>query len=123
MPVMSILSRLLTIAALVLAVPATAQSVTIVEEWIEAVPAGASRYVSPQHEQAERKALAAYGPFRVLSPTTAALVGITDSRSLAQFRAMLAAHPHIATLEFVEAPGTHDDVPICDQADIRQRAC
>jgi len=100
-----------SLCAALLAAPVAAQSYTVVvEEWIENVPAGASRFVSPLHEAAERDAQASYGPFRVLDDRTAALVGITDSASPAHLAAMLRAYPEIAVLEFVEAPGTHDDV-------------
>ena len=51
----------------------------------------------------------AYGPFRVLDESTAALVDVTDETSPAAFRAMLAEHPGIAALAFVECPGTYDD--------------
>jgi len=90
------------------AAPAAAQMRTVVvEEWIEYPDA---RYVSPQHEAAERSAIAAFGPFRVIDARTAALVDITDADSPAQFAALLAAFPQIAVLDFVEAPGTHDDI-------------
>jgi hypothetical protein len=95
--------------ALLPAVPASAGTVTYevtVEEWTET---GASRFVSPALAHAERSALAAYGPFRVLDENTAALVGVTDEASPAAFQAMLRAHPAIATLAFIECPGTYDD--------------
>jgi hypothetical protein len=72
------------------------------------VQPAAERYVSPA-VQAERAARAAYGPFRVLDDHTAALVAVTDSRSPEWFQAMLRDYPGIATLRFVECPGTHDD--------------
>ncbi len=78
----------------------------VVEEWVET---GASRFVSPQLAQTEQAAVAAYGPFRVLDDGRAALVGVTNGRSPAQFAAMLAAYPAIDTIEFIECPGTHDD--------------
>lgn len=92
-----------------IAAPVAAQEHTVVatEEWVEY---SASRYVSPQHEAVEANAIAAFGPFRVIDARTAALVDITDSRSPAQFAALLTAFPQIDTLEFVEAPGTHDDI-------------
>ena len=91
------------------AAPAAAQDMVVVEEvWTETV--GASRFVTPEHEAAETQAIAAYGPFRVLDDRTVAIVDITDSRSPAQFAALLDAHPDIDTLRFVEAPGTHDDI-------------
>jgi len=95
--------------ALLPAVPAAAETVTyevIVEEWREP---GASRFVSPALARAEHSALAAYGPFRVIDASTAALVGATDEDSPAAFRAMLRDHPGLATLAFVECPGTYDD--------------
>ena len=98
----------LAVLAAFTATPVAAQTVTVVEEWV-VVETSASRYVSPLQQQAEQKAIAAYGPFRVIDASTVALVGITDAASPAQFAAMLAAFPAIDTLEFVEAPGTHDD--------------
>lgn len=53
--------------------------------------------------------IAAYGPFRVLGRTRAALVGVTDARSPAHFAAMMSAFPQIALLEMVDCPGTEDD--------------
>jgi len=92
--------------ALLSAVPASAGTAIVVEEW---VGAGASRFVSPALARAERSALAAYGPFRVLDEGTAALVGVTDEDSPAAFRQMLRDHPGLATLAFIECPGTEDD--------------
>jgi len=102
---------LLGLLALLPAVPAAAGTVTYevpVEGWTE--PA-AGRFVSSSSSLAlaERSALAAYGPFRVLDARTAALVGITDGASPAAFRAMLRDHPDLAVLAFVECPGTYDD--------------
>ena len=53
--------------------------------------------------------IAAYGPFRVLGRTRAALVDVTDARSPAAFAAMMRAFPQIVLLEMVECPGTEDD--------------
>ena len=102
-----VLSLLACLCALV-AAPAAAQRVTVVEEWVE-VETTASRYVSPLQQRTEQAAVAAFGPFRVIDEHTVALVGITDSASPAWFDAVLQAYPQIDTLEFVEAPGTHDD--------------
>jgi len=54
-------------------------------------------------------ALAAFGPFRVVDPTRAVLVGTTDAASPGQFAALLQAYPGLATLDLVEAPGTQND--------------
>ncbi|WP_181950894.1 alpha/beta hydrolase [Aurantiacibacter spongiae] len=106
---MSALGRLILLAVTVSPTAALAHTTSVAEEeWVEVSPA-AMRYVSPQQAHAEQVAVAAFGPFRVLDDRTVALVGITDDRSPAQFSAMLDAFPGIATLEFVEAPGTHDD--------------
>ena len=46
----------------------------------------------------------------LLDEGRAALVGTTDGQSPAQFQAMLREHPNIAVLEFIEAPGTRNDI-------------
>ncbi len=105
-------ARLLALtAAAAFAVPAAAQeSWIVVEEWVVVEESTtASRYVSPLHDEARNSAIAAFGPFRVLDEKTAALVDVTRASAPQHFAAMIAAHPEIAVLEFVEAPGTHDD--------------
>lgn len=107
-----ILSILLAPLFAVVGAPVAAQEYVIVtEEWVEVdtTPRTAGRYVSPQQEAAETSAIASFGAFRVLDETTVALVGITTDRSPANFARALAAYPAIDTLEFIEAPGTHDD--------------
>ena len=108
---MSGFARILAAFTMLLAVPVAAQdSWTVTGEWVvvEEVTT-ASRYVSPQQERAEKLAIATYGPFRVLDENTAALVDITRADAPRHFAAMMEAHPGISVLEFVEAPGTHDD--------------
>ena len=109
---MSNFARLLVPIALLGAAPAAAQSyVVTVEEWTEVVEApGSARFVSPQQAQAERAAIAAFGPFRVIDARTAVIVGTTDSRSPRDFAALLRAYPQIEVLDFVESPGTADDL-------------
>ena len=63
-----------------------------------------------ENESPEVGAIAAFGPFRVIDTARAALVRETDSASPAAFKAMLEAYPGIRTIEFVECPGTLDDV-------------
>lgn len=106
---MAIHARFLIPFLALCASPVAAQDGAIVED-VSVQTAGASRYVSPEHEAAETHAIAAYGPFRVLDDRTVALVDITDSRSPGQFAALLHAYPDIVTVSFVEAPGTHDDI-------------
>ena len=95
-----------------LAAPACAQQFTVVEEVTEEiveVEPGADRFVASASPARVPKGTAAYGPFRVIDGSHAALVDVTDERSPADFAAMLAAHPGIAVLELVECPGTDDD--------------
>ena len=51
-----------------------------------------------------------FGPFRVLDGKRAALVGATDVTSPAAFRAMMAAYPGLEVIEFLDAPGTSNDI-------------
>lgn len=54
--------------------------------------------------------LGRFGPFVVLSDRIAALVGTTDTESPKHFQRMLAAYPGISQLNFLDAPGTINDV-------------
>lgn len=54
--------------------------------------------------------VARFGPFAVLDPTRAALVGATDAASPQAFARMLAAYPDLAVIEFLDAPGTSHDL-------------
>ena len=104
----SLLLTAVAALAAAFAIPVQARQVVttvIVEEWVEP---GSARFLAA-HETVERQAIASYGPFRVLDGTRAALVGVTDSASPAQFAAMLRDFPALATLEMVECPGTEDD--------------
>jgi hypothetical protein len=92
--------------ALLPAMPAVAGTVVYEQVVVETT---ASRFVSPALARAERSALAAYGPFRVLDERTAALVDVTDEASPAAFRAMLRDHPGVEILAFIECGGTYDD--------------
>lgn len=92
-----------------LAAPAHARETVVyevVEEWVEPAT-GAERFVAGTDALAE--AGMAYGPFRVLDESHAALTGITDGASPAAFAAMLRDHPRLATLEMIDCPGTYDD--------------
>lgn len=70
---------------------------------------GGERYVETRPAPLPR-GIASYGPFRVLDESRAALVDVTDSRSLADFTAMLRDHPGIAVIEMIDCPGTEDDL-------------
>ncbi len=71
---------------------------TVTEEWVEEDAAPALSL-----------AIGVFGPFRVVSATTAELNGETNAETPAQFRAMLVAHPGIKLIRMVECAGTIDD--------------
>lgn len=52
---------------------------------------------------------AAYGPFRVVDASHAAMVGVTGDDAVEAFETMLRDHPGIATIEMVDCPGTEND--------------
>ena len=66
--------------------------------------------VRPSALVAGAPGMSQFGPFRVIDGKRAALVGATDVTSPAAFRAMLAAHPGLEVIEFVDAPGTSNDI-------------
>ena len=98
--------------AMLAATPAAAQHIAY--ETIEpeiTLPTGGQRNIAANAGTARAiKALASYGPFRVIDAGRAALVDSTDSRSPEAFSAMLRDYPGIATLDLVECPGTYDDL-------------
>lgn len=103
---------LLILSLFAFALPAAADEVVVIEETVEIVEVsgdgGSERFVGVEPAEIPQ-GIASFGPFRVLDGSRAALVGVTDSRSPAQFAAMLAAYPGITMLEMIEAPGTEDD--------------
>lgn len=102
--------RRLALLLVLLAAPLQAQDVSSVPvtQAIGNEPVGSDRFLGTVLAPAPQ-AIAAYGPFRVLDPTRAALVDVTDSASPAQFTAMLRAYPGISLIELIECPGTEDD--------------
>jgi hypothetical protein len=101
----------LVLPCVLLAAPAHARETVVYEEiaqeWVEPADSGAGRFVTGTGEAPA--AGDAYGPFRVLDERRAALTGITDGASPAQFAAMLHDHPQLAVLEMRDCPGTYDD--------------
>lgn len=83
----------------------TTTEVTVASDDAEA---GSGRFVASRPAPVPR-GIAAYGPFRVLDGSHAALVDVTNERSPAAFQAMLVAFPGIRVLELVECPGTEED--------------
>ena len=86
---------------------------TISVEVVQEAPAGDpgnERFVADgRADAAGLKAIAAYGPFRVLDAGRAALVGETDTATPRDFAQMLLAFPGLRTLEMIDCPGTSDD--------------
>lgn len=81
---------------------------TITETVTEEEPV---RFIArPEGIAGASEGLGQYGPFRVLDEHRAALVGTTDAASPAAFAAMLAAHPGLDRIEFLDAPGTSNDL-------------
>ena len=102
--------------------PATGRWVRVADEDAAAIPAdaalpvvtttfvngfkitearSAARYAVPEQPRAAAPALSQYGPFVVTSPTSAALIGATDTNTPRHFDAMLQDFPQLAVLELV----------------------
>src|SRR5690606_19635094 len=95
--------------ALLPAAPVAAGTATTGSVTQHGVELAATRFGSSLVARADLSASASYGPFRVIDAATAALVDVTDDQSPGAFLAMLREHPHIATLAFLDCPGTYDD--------------
>nr|WP_281501118.1 alpha/beta hydrolase [Erythrobacter sp. F6033] len=76
----------------------------------ETTKIGAARYAVPLRAQPESKAIAQYGPFRVIDGKRAAVVGTTGPQSPLHFDAMMRDFPQLAVLELVDAGGTSHDI-------------
>ena len=105
-----LLAALLPLLALI-AAPTRAE--VTVYETIEVqeliVESGSERLVEAVLPAPKSVGIAAYGPFRVLDSSRAALVDVTDHTAPDQFAAMLRDYPGILMLEMIECPGTDDD--------------
>jgi hypothetical protein len=105
------------LALSIIAMPAHAATLetdtTIYElEEISADDAGSTeRYVAqPFGEIApSRKPIASFGPFHMVTPDRAELIGSIESETPAQFAALLRAFPELRQIDMVECPGTGDD--------------
>lgn len=80
---------------------------TVWTETVEEVEQGSERFVAAP--PVDVPAIANFGPFRVLDPGRAALVGETDGFTPHEFQAMLRAYPGLRVLEMIDCPGTVDD--------------
>lgn len=99
------------------AVPAAAQQVAM-RTWVDSHGTTWTEVTTTQTVVEEPRSvriataligLPRFGPFTVVDSAHAALAGETDSKSPAQFKAMLQAYPGIRVLEMVDVAGTADD--------------
>jgi hypothetical protein len=74
-------------------------------------PSGAERFVADQFAASApvRKPLARFGPFYMVSPDRAELIGSIESETPTQFRGLLRAFPGLTQIDMVDCPGTGDD--------------
>lgn len=104
-------AAILALVGLCAVSPVSAQEVTYetVEVRADGLNGGGERMLPVAAPEIPR-GLAAYGPFRVLDSSRAALVDGTDADSPAQFERMLRDYPAIGVIEMIECPGTEDDL-------------
>ena len=100
---------LLAAPAAAFAQDAATISVEVVQDIPTADPGGERFVAEGRTDAAGLRAIASFGPFRVVDATRAALVDATDTASPRQFAQMLIAFPGLRTIEMVECPGTSDD--------------
>jgi hypothetical protein len=89
-----------------------ASEVYEIEEVVENADDGTTeRFVAqPFGEIApSRKPIASFGPFHMVAPDRAELIGSIESETPAQFAALLRAFPALRQIDMVECPGTGDD--------------
>jgi hypothetical protein len=102
---------MLAFAALVGAPAFAAATITVEEIVYEDAPEGAERFIADQFAEVSpsRAPIASFGPFHMVSPTRAELIGSIESETPAQFRALLRAFPALAQIDMIDCPGTGDD--------------
>ena len=107
------------LALILMAVPShaatlgTENEVYEIEEVVEPDDGGATaeRFVArPFGDIApSRIPLASFGPFHMVAPDRAELIGSIESETPAQFAALLRAFPALKQIDMVDCPGTGDD--------------
>lgn len=76
------------------------------------VPAGTTeRFVAQPFTDISpsRTPLASFGPFHMVAPDRAELIGSVESETPAQFSALLIAYPGLKQIDMIDCPGTGDD--------------
>ncbi len=107
------------LALILIAVPShaatleTASEVYEIEEVVEPDDGGttAERFVAQPFADItpSRIPLASFGPFHMVTPDRAELIGSIESETPEQFAAMLRAFPGLKQIDMIECPGTGDD--------------
>ena len=92
-----------------LATPAAAQEQAVTYKVVKTTRT-VTRVVQTAADRADAKAVARFGPFRVIEDGRAALVDSTDFHSPRHFAQLLEAFPGTRSLDLVDVPGTYDDV-------------
>lgn len=88
------------------ATPASPPYIATIEiEWSDNV-SGSQASLEPEPPA---RALAQFGPFSVVDSHSAAMRGVIETETPAQFAAMLRAYPGITMLQMIECPGSDDD--------------
>lgn len=103
---------LIAVTLLTCAAPVAAQVTTTIEiEEIAYEDVGTQRLLADGFHQPARSGpvLASFGPFHMVSPTRAELIGSIESETPAQFAALLRAFPALKQIDMVDCPGTGDD--------------
>ena len=118
---------LLLVVAMLSGLPAAAQTNTTleVEEYVyDDAGVGTERFVADQFADAapSRTPLASFGPFYMVTPDRAELIGSIESETPAQFAALLRAFPGIRQIDMIECPGTGDDAANLDLARMVRKA-
>lgn len=77
----------------------------------EAAETGAERVIADGFDTIapSRTPIASFGPFHMVTPDRAELIGSIESDTPAQFAALLRAFPGLRQIDMVECPGTGDD--------------
>jgi hypothetical protein len=100
---LSIGSILFTVPQIVFAAEDHVSTIEVIEydDVIEDIP--------DAPDAASAAGLAQFGPFSVVDAQSVNMRGTIDSSTPAVFRQMMAAYPHIQTIEMIDCPGSVDD--------------
>ena len=105
---------LIAVTLFACAAPVAAQAtmtITVEETVYEVGDGAAQRYMADSFGNLAPSSapIASFGPFHMLSPTRAELIGSIESDTPALFAKMLRAFPGLSRIDMVDCPGTGDD--------------